>query len=243
MAFLLFFCSAYAAVDTSFDCGQAPSLIKSLTNGTFSTRFTEAFGDAYPVENARVAATHLLAYCCEKKWTNAEDCAGAGLATVLPGSLLYAESPYLYDHLIDVGFRRLDGDEATQYPDAKLDDAGKTRRKNIRDYATATNGVIPRIILEQYGMAWEVEKSIPYSSETNPDFKTISKNRSTYGLKNKYFTTCYLAQYINNGFISAHDVRESTTVGNTDLYNSCIRLANTVIEKEFNYVKFVMIQQ
>ena len=45
----------------------------------------------------------------------------------------YIDSPWLYDHLVDVGFRYLDGVKDLQYDDTPTDIQGTQRREKITE--------------------------------------------------------------------------------------------------------------
>ena len=62
----------------------------------------------------------------------------------------YVESPWLFDHLIDVGFRYLDGVEELQYEGADIDLKGKEWRENSIELASNPNGAVPLQIMADY---------------------------------------------------------------------------------------------
>lgn len=53
----------------------------------------------------------------------------------IPANTYFPQSQYLFDHLIDVMLRRLDGNLDLIYPDVSLHPRGEAWRKTIREYA------------------------------------------------------------------------------------------------------------
>ena len=60
----------------------------------------------------------------------------------------------VFDHLIDVGFRYLDGVKSLQYEGAALDKKGTERREKINAYGENPNGAIPLAIMNDYTTYW-----------------------------------------------------------------------------------------
>jgi len=53
----------------------------------------------------------------------------------IPANKFFPQSQYLFDHLVDVMLRRLDGNPNLIYPDVPLHPRAKIWRETIREYA------------------------------------------------------------------------------------------------------------
>ncbi|HCB52034.1 TPA: hypothetical protein DEP21_05750 [Patescibacteria group bacterium] len=86
---------SYVYADTSNDCDTV-----------VSAEFSE-YTSILPVSDFAIAKSHILAYCCKEKLSSFADSGyREKYCKDLPS--VYPESPFWYDHLVDVGFRRLD---------------------------------------------------------------------------------------------------------------------------------------
>lgn len=111
------------AADDKADCSL---FVKDLIVNT-------SYENIFPQKNVIIAINNLKNYCCQKKLMidmsmckNIPDTDGAN-------------SNILYDHLIDVGFRSLDGEKNLYYnkPTVQVGHTiGEEWKKKITDYAT-----------------------------------------------------------------------------------------------------------
>ena len=62
----------------------------------------------------------------------------------------FLDSPWLFDHLVDVGFRYLDGVKDLQYDNTPTDVKGTEWRKKITEIGSNSNGTIPLAIISEY---------------------------------------------------------------------------------------------
>ena len=95
--------SSVFAIDNGNDYGNCRNL-----------PFPDSEYSIYNKELTSIARNNLRSYCCKNKKTLIIDSEIQCKNTL---SETYVDSPRLYDHLIDVGMRYLDGDEKLQYPD------------------------------------------------------------------------------------------------------------------------------
>lgn len=146
--------------------------------------------------------------------------------------------------------RRINGAPEEQYNDASLDNRGAMRREQIRALAGLTEGAIPMIIMEQYRQARKPGKDDQDGGEPlPPDIRTkgadaitdITKNWSIYGLRNKYFATCYLADAITSK-LQLKGINERIN-SQENRISLCLGLAQQIIAREFEYTKYIMINQ
>ena len=189
----------------------------------------------YPQELITVAQNNLKQYCCTYKKPyltveQSEQCKDK-IADY------YVDSPRLYDHLIDVGMRYLDGDETLQYTQAPLDTKGKERRKWVTEYGNTPTGRIPLELTNKYteyrGTMIE-DFDIVDSSKPCEDRKDIflgyNKNRDTLSLAKKYFVLCELNSCMVNG-------------QKNNRISACQSLVTERIIGERNYVQWLLLHQ
>ena len=124
-------------VAASDDCARS---VKPIGENAWSD-----FAQIMPYSDLEIARTHLLAYCCkEKRVTDQTICKD------LPS--IYPESPYFYDHLIDVGFRRLDVVGA--YNVNSVDTLAKDWYTFITQQKDPTAAITPLVIQQKYETYW-----------------------------------------------------------------------------------------
>jgi hypothetical protein len=113
---------------------------------------TEKYKKIYPYDNIKVAVNNLRSYCC--KVQDEKSLCKSSNNTREDESTTYAYSNKLYDHLIDVGFRALDGDPDLYHQEPLLqlgDKNGAQRYTAMTELATNVNGAIPLKIRKDYG--------------------------------------------------------------------------------------------
>ncbi len=202
--------------------------------------------EIYPKENIQQALENLKGYCCQQGYKKDGFCKSVNV-----DAPRWAESRFLYDHLIDVGFRHLDGitKESYRYPlMADPDPQGNKRRTEIAKKALDPNGAIPLDIVntfEEYRYDAEDGTKKPSIAriqhiDTNSNFeqamtKYAWDNYKDFGLASKYYIACYSALFLNPAK-AKNGTKKST-------YEGCRRLANERINKEVTYVKVLEIEQ
>ena len=149
-----------------------------------------AYKNALPTEAFKQALTNLKAYCC---------------SMVIPGSCTqaekdnlpkdyYPESAYLFDHLVDVAMRRLDGIQTLAY-NLEPDPTGKARREHITKTADDTNGVQASTIQKTYTGYRTLH--IDFTKNLDKVIEEYPKNDiTTLSLEDKYNTLCDLIKTI-----------------------------------------------
>jgi len=101
--------------------------------------FLEKNPELLPEEAVARASMNLRAFCCEQKmirdldWTPEDKkvCKDQDI----PANKQFPQSQYLFDHLVDVMLRRLDGNSDLIYADVALHPRAKDWREKIREYA------------------------------------------------------------------------------------------------------------
>lgn len=135
------------------------------------------------------ALTNLKAYCCAQVVPSS--CSQIEKNS-LPKS--YPESAYLFDHLLDVTMRRLDGIPSLAYG-LSVDPAGKTRRTYSNDVAASANGTQAKTIEEKY----QEYRTLHKKETKNLDIVAANfanDNSATLSLGDKYDTVCRLLKNI-----------------------------------------------
>ena len=164
-------------------------------------------------DDIKTALNHLIEYCkCCSEWK----CS----------TYRWAESPFLFDQLVDIVFRKLDGIEDLSY--VKVDDDAKNWRNYMDKIAESPDWYKPEDINKQFlkYRAWnwilykkylyacdEIAKTIKHSLWLVP-WNTISEKSKT-----------------------------SFSYWKSLLYTNCIYLFKNRYNKEYNLVKYYMIRK
>jgi len=188
-----------------------------------------------PVDAFKQALIHMKAYCC----LNTISCTKEEKNN-LPTT--YPESAYLYDHLIDINMRRLDGYAPLAYG-LSPDPTGKERREKINELAEAPNGGTAKEIEDKY-VLYRTKKrndSIPRRYEVilnqyNTDIKTVS-------LLDKYDNLCNITKILYNKFQQTDNTIIWTTQDSKSYLNACRNIVEKRVKREDKYVKIVMVQK
>ncbi len=214
-------CNLYAESDSA------------ITDQSFS-----AFTSIYPAKLLAVAQKNHKNYCCRDY--NMKISAEVENYCNNNATDTYVTSPWLFDHLIDVGFRYLDGVEDLQYEWAPLDNKGKERREKITVYGTNPNGSIPLAIMNDYTTYWwdrnkdlnMVQSATQNCTDSKERLSEYNTQRDSLSLVQKYFAICELSACL---------------VGNNDqksaFFSKCQQLSFQRIVQEDEYVQAVIIHQ
>ena len=122
--------------------------------------------DLLPEEAIKRVTKNLRAYCCEQKYLrNTVDANGNDIIVCdqdkdIPTNGYFPQSTYLFDHLIDVMLRRLDGNENLIYPDVPVHEKGKERRELMRNYANNPDGNMPAAIVTSTNQYWNIDNGV-----------------------------------------------------------------------------------
>jgi hypothetical protein len=113
--------------------------------------------EVYPDEAITLALEHLQAYCCDEKFLkNGDD------ATYCPKNISkqYPESGFLFDHLLDIGMRRVDGDPDTIYDRVDLlNPQAAAWRKRIKENGSEWSGNPPALIYSEFQKKRQADKN------------------------------------------------------------------------------------
>lgn len=235
----LFSQSSFAQqVPTANDCNEDYSLIKSddiigVKNNTL-----------FPQQLLDIARENHTAYCCDHypwRMQSTSICQTPSIRAKRRDNT-YAESPVFYDHLIDIGFRYLDGIADKQYTTnngvAILDAQGQTWHEQSMAIVSSPYGYMPSAIRQLFGQARGMnstrEVAIHTSCEDNKkQYTDFSNNREKKSLADKYFIICHATQCLN-------PYKKATDT--TDI-SKCMQLAEQRISQEMDRIQSVMIVQ
>lgn len=154
-----------------------------------------------------------------------------------PTSKNYPNSLILYDHLLDVGLRRLDGNKDLAYG-LPVDPTGEAWRTFIIQAAGDKEGKITaKNILEKYTAARSRGKQILPNARSKIQFENYMRNYNTpeTTLADKYYNMCNVIGTIAATF-------KGTSIGNS-FQSDCLALVNKRIADEATYTKIIMIKK
>lgn len=218
-----------------------------LENG--NTELKSILDTAYPRENVIQAIYNLRWYCCQTQYLKIDQWICTKNINIK--NWKWAESRFLYDHIIDVWFRHLDGvtDENYVYENmAEPDEKAKEWREKINKLAVDAEWAIPGQIVQEFEKAWYNPNSST-ANQSPVNIVTIDRTQAiTKGLKkisgstwdemwlaSKYYATCYIGLFLNPSITQNWSKLSS--------YLSCRNIANDRISKEAGFVKVISIEQ
>lgn len=179
----------------------------------------------FPKEVFNRAVDNLRAYCCDKYSDNIIACKSANQVDDYPNS------EYLYDHLLDIAFRRLDGFTWNYVYGMEPD----IMWLEWRQFITKASKSITWDIAERIWVEYDKYRKLKYY-KYDDNFLLNYNNLDSVSLTDKYYLICDILQdLVNKNFIW----REKS---DSDYYSKCRQLAYTRIENEDLYVKTIMIE-
>ena len=203
-----------------------------LSQDAYGVTFAKGFTTIYPFENLATAFHNLASYCAD--------------LSVLPVALsetfrsnTYPESVYLFDHIVDVGMRYLDGDQQSQHEGAIVDENFSTeRRDKIRELTENPDGQNPLVIQETYRDIFGPED--PLTVKFGKSCSTVDEiidNRDDMKHQDKYYSLCPVALCLSTTIFGS-DVtqRQWAEKGVDEVMNRCYAQVRQRIVAEQNYV-------
>jgi hypothetical protein len=158
LMFFLFLSSTAAQSTPDNDCSLAQLSRLSLQQNNSASLNLENY-DYFeklssqghrPAPAIELALENLSTYCCFET----KEIPNFLCANVSRDTQSIPHSPFLFDHLVDVGMRRLDGDADNIYGAIELlDEQGKEWREIIREDATKIEGNPGAIIYDNHYLA------------------------------------------------------------------------------------------
>ncbi|MDD2537289.1 MAG: hypothetical protein PHU61_02245 [Candidatus Absconditabacteria bacterium] len=161
-----------------------------------------------PSEDLNIAFLNLRKNCCEHSEFGNKYKEQCGKDT--PHFKNNTPKSYLlFNHLLDVIMRRLDGDMLGMYEDGSLDPRGVERRAFIEEKATQKEGTLPQVIQSQYNKFWSKGENKVYGIVENTNLNRrsyvdliegeqleVMHNYENRSLRERYNNACNLAGYL-----------------------------------------------
>ncbi len=196
---LMSFSIGYSWNQIPYDCSVADQ-----DKDNFLERFSDIDNEILQEDEISLAYDHLESYCCEEDilW---DDC------NLLPPE--YPESPYFYDHIVDIGFRKLDWNEELLYSQISSHEDGIQRREKINELAEQKDTVAPWIIYNTFRQHWNIWGG--------------------WWLYRKYQLVCIEAEKIQRKIFSI--VSDDASI--YQLTNACMDLVQDRVNREITYVR------
>lgn len=199
-------------------------------------KLNKSFSYLLDKKSLETALQNTRAYCCsQKSLTNKDICKNADSANNFP------ESPYIYDHLVDVALRKRDGRKDIAY-NLEVDPKTQAYREYIAQIASKPNGNKPDDIIKKIK-----ERRIPNGS---PFIKTYSekicKNTNRNELENKTLyeklaNVCTIARCAYDALTDGVPEKD-TTIATAVGYENCQTMISDKIYSEFQYMNIVTTQ-
>lgn len=182
--------------------------------------FEERNLDLLPKEAVERASKNLRVFCCEQKmlrdldWTPEDKkiCKEKDL----PANKSFPQSQYLFDHLVDVMLRRLDGNPDLIYPDVPLHPKAKIWRETIREYAISPEWKSPAELINTSVGNWV---------NPNPD-----------GLINLYGKVCSTAYDYYTRLAASKSSPWAQATAKTAI-DTCPVVIKSIIQYELMYIR------
>lgn len=208
---------------------------------------------SFPIENLKRALINMKAYCCRQKLLETklffETCEADKSLWWDSDKLPF--SPMLFDQLLDVALRALEGNITQTYSDAIWDPLALEWRDLMDEFGWSTGGILPQAIQNKFNEYWKPQpeyelirydwqSSAAYLSQINQmeHDKKILSNFDDRSLYTKYMNICpivtYLTFKIDGGNIQARDM--------LSMFNSCYeKVIPNILKQESDYVESTII--
>ena len=215
------------------DCALAP----------MSARISQAawapFSGALPYQDLSVAYDHLFAYCCAaEKFVDMSICADPKTP-----NKIYLKSVFLFEHLVDVGFRHLD--LTTIYPGQTVD-SGAQLWYDILHPSDPSLALTPLMVEQKYKQNWSLTQ-IPLIQDQPSDFDHYLSAYTWFSLRDKYYNFCYLAKNAYENKLQPQSQKRAIDVWDqtrsTSFYTACMNTAEQKVSGELVFAQTTMIER
>lgn len=217
--------NATTTIDKNID-----TMISSYTHGYWAK-----YTNVLPIEAFKRALINLKFHCCTKEIQ--KSCSSDDIKNI---QITYPESAFLFDHLIDIAMRRLDGITWLAY-NISPDPTALERRTKITEIAKSANGTPANKIEETYTGYWTLHINTTKKLDTVLIWYK-SNNIEVLSLGDKYATICELMTEIYNGTINERGNIWATTETSSFL-SKCKNLVQERVKRETSYTKILMVQK
>lgn len=141
-----------------------------------------------------------------------------------------AQSPWLYDHLIDIGWRSLDGDTSYSLQPHPLWIA---RRDSVRDIISRPEWILPKILADMYRSQWTSMTTMLSSCGD------ISNNSDSWLLWERYYHMCVVSSCIEKSLLGDSYYKIFPRQWDIDV---CQQRAMERIDQEWEFTRYRMKQ-
>ena len=196
------------------------------------------YSEVIPYADLSVAYDNLYAYCCkEGLFPQKSNPCGSSLGPV------YLESSYMFDHLIDVGSRRLDVVGA--YSGQVIDTWAKAWYDFLHP-STWTLALTPLMVQEQYKNHWSLTH-IPLLQDEAWKLKDYLPLYSGFSLRDKYFNLCYVVKNAYQDMLQSDAKKWPMDIWShynpSSLYSTCMSLAEQKVSRELTFTQTLMLER
>ncbi len=182
-----------------------------------------------------MATQNLRAYCCSNKLISDEK-----ICENIDSTNNFPESPYLYDHIIDVAIRKRDGWEKNAY-NLEVDAKTVEYRQYMDEIATLPEGESPDEIIKKIKELW-IPKTSPTIENYSPAVceKAIQRNDlSNKTLYEKLSNICTISRCAYDAMVKDIPNKDST-IATAIGYEQCQNMISQKIYYEFSYMNSVI---
>ncbi len=217
----MFILIAISGQTFAHDC----SLVDGSENNNFAIADTLASYKAFmPAEAIKTALIHLKAYCCSQIIPDNTICIQD--KKILPAT--YPESEFLFDQLLDVSMRRLDGATTLAY-NLEVDSTALNWRKIIARIVAQPAGQQGNEINTQFATYFTKHEL------TSQDLLQNYNDIDRVSLQDKYDWTCQLIKSLYTDL-----KRSNLTVIDDATMTKCWKIVSSRVSREKNYVQVLM---
>lgn len=219
------------------DCGLVNTgNLEAIINNFNSANYTKYHKFMIP-EGFAQAVTNLKTHCCTKKLITCTEAETKNF----PKEEKYPQSDYLFDHLIDITMRRLDGEKTLAY-NLDVDPMAEKRRTIIKDLANKENGIPASIIQWDFVGYWTLNK------KKTRNLEIVLKNYNTtdtwtLSMADKYDTVCELSKMLYKELQKDTKVIIGEYNEPKSFFKKCTNMVKDRVQRESVYVKILMIQK
>ncbi|USN55742.1 MAG: hypothetical protein H6765_04025 [Candidatus Peribacteria bacterium] len=222
---------SYAQESSQYDCSLVAS---NAEPQKYANAIYQAFADrgeepiVYTKKDLATVMLHLKQYCCEEM-LSPETCSG------LPKSNnQYAQSPYIFDHLLSIGMRKMDGVE-DHCDEMDIDCAWEDGSREHIDWREE----ITELAEDRLGHpSYEIEGNFRKYWGQPGEYTEKEK------LVNKYSQLCEEAVHIRQWLPDFNSYESDLQVTQQrGLLGTCNDMANLRYQREYLYVRALMVEK
>ena len=192
----------------------------------------------YPKESIKRALLNLKAYCCEQNiiWSDTPRCKYDKEKWLLLDN--HPDSKFLYDHLVDIWFRRLDAMEKLLYEWVSPDPIWKEWRDFINKKWNQAAWTIPMDILPNFNKQRTLNTNYILDGRDQNEWTSKITQYSNRPLVNRYWNLCEITAYIYwYLWLKLLDYTK------TYWYPSCKSLSKNIISRNITFTKAIVLKK